>query len=107
MDECIEIWGAETKQAEILHVANRIRKMVLQEGYRYKDIMIMSRAIESYKTVIEPTFQENDIALFIDEADTMSGHPLVELIQSLLLINCSNQWGRSDGNRRPCLPIRK
>lgn len=95
MDECIEIWGAETKQAEILHVANRIRKMVLQEGYRYKDIMIMSRAIESYKTVIEPTFQENDIALFIDEADTMSGHPLVELIQSLLLIFKRN-WRYED-----------
>ncbi|WP_208560155.1 PD-(D/E)XK nuclease family protein [Marinilactibacillus kalidii] len=95
MDECIEIWSAETKQAEILHVSNKIRKMVTEEGYRYKDIMIMSRDIDAYKTVIEPLFQQNELALFIDEPDAMSGHPLVELIQSLLLIS-KRHWRYED-----------
>lgn len=95
MRNCLQIWSAETKQAEVLHVANTIRRMVAFEGYRYKDIMLMSRSIDQYKTVIEPLFNENDLALFIDEPDTMSGHPLVEFIQSLLLIT-KRHWRYED-----------
>lgn len=87
MAECLEIWEAESKQAEVLHIATSVRKLVASDKYRYKDIMLVARNLEDYKTFIEPTFEENDLPLFIDEPDTMSGHPLVEFIQSLLLIH--------------------
>lgn len=95
MNECIEIWAAENKQAEVMHIANSIRRMVAFEGYRFKDIMLMSRSIDEYKTVIEPVFKESELSLFIDEPDSMSGHPLVEFVQSLFLIAKRN-WRYED-----------
>lgn len=87
LHECIEIREAESKQAEVLHVATTINKMVALRNYRYKDILVVSRNLEDYKLLMESTFAENTIPLFIDQADKMANHALVELIQSLLLIN--------------------
>ncbi|WP_413526898.1 PD-(D/E)XK nuclease family protein [Marinilactibacillus psychrotolerans] len=95
LNECLEIWSAETKQAEVMHIANTIRRLVAFEGYRFKDIMLMSRSIEDYKTVLEPIFAENELSLFIDEPDSMAGHPLVEFIQTLFLIT-KRHWRYED-----------
>lgn len=84
---CIQIWEAENKQAEVLHAATTIQKLVADNNYRYKDILIVSRILDDYKTLIAPIFEENNLPLFIDEADSMAAHPLVECIQSLLLIH--------------------
>lgn len=87
LSKCIEIREAESKQAEVLHVATSIKKLVAHSNYRYKDILVVSRQLEDYKLLMESTFAENAIPLFIDQADKMANHALVELIQSLLLIN--------------------
>ncbi|MCC5889320.1 MAG: PD-(D/E)XK nuclease family protein [Alkalibacterium sp.] len=85
--ECIEVREAESKQAEVLHTATSINKMIALGNYRYKDILVVSRHLEDYKLLMESTFAENDIPLFIDQADKMANHALVEMIQSLLLMN--------------------
>ena len=95
MDGCIEIREAETKQAEVLQVATNIKRMVADGNYRYKDILVTSRILEDYRTIIESTFEENDIELFVDDADTMAGHAIVEFIQSLLDIYKRN-WRYTD-----------
>lgn len=87
LSECVEIREAETKQAEVLHVATSIKKLVAMENYRYKDILVVSRHLEDYKLLMESTLAENNIPLFIDQADKMANHALVEMIQSLLLMN--------------------
>lgn len=82
----LEVWEGTSKQSEILHVANKINQLVVEEDYRYNDFLVVSRKIDEYKNVLQPYFDRNNIPFFIDEADTMSHHPLVELVQSLLLI---------------------
>ena len=84
MTKCIEIIEAESRHAEVLHTATAIKRLVAQNNYRYKDILVVSRMMEEYKTLIESTFDENDIEVFVDQEDKMSGHALVEFIQSLL-----------------------
>lgn len=92
---CVNIWEAENKQAEALHAATFIRKLVASSKYRYRDILLVSRQLEEYKAVIEPVFEENDLPLFMDEPDTMAAHPLVDCIQSLLLIH-KRYWKYQD-----------
>ncbi|GEK90669.1 PD-(D/E)XK nuclease family protein [Alkalibacterium kapii] len=87
MTHCLEIRAAENKQAEVLHAATTIKKLVAKDNYRYKDILVVSRILDDYKQMLEATFAENDIELFVDQADHMSGHALVEMIQSLLRIH--------------------
>lgn len=83
---CIEIREAESRQAEVLHTATTIKQLVAEGNYRYKDILVSARTLEDYKMLMDSTFAENDIPLFIDEADKMSNHALVECIQSLVNI---------------------
>ena len=92
---CIEIREAENKQAEVLHAATTIKKLVASSNNRYKDILVVSRVLDDYKQMLEATFEENEIELFVDEADHMSGHALVEAIQSLFLIH-KRYWRYDD-----------
>ncbi|MGO1453337.1 MAG: PD-(D/E)XK nuclease family protein [Alkalibacterium gilvum] len=92
---CIEIRAAENKQAEVLHAATTIKKLVANSNYRYNDILVVSRVLDDYKKMIEATFAENNIELFVDQADSMSGHALVEMIKSLFLIH-KRYWRYDD-----------
>lgn len=95
MDDCVKIWVAEDKQAEVSHVAKEIRKMIKSEKYRYKDILILTRNTQDYLTILGPIFAENGIETFIDSADLMTQHPLVELIDAILTIKRKN-WRYTD-----------
>lgn len=86
MMNCIEIREAESRQAEVLHTATTIKRLVAKGKYRYKDILVVSRTLEDYKMLIDSTFSEIGLPLFIDQADKMANHALVEGIQSLLAI---------------------
>jgi len=85
-NDSIEIWEATTKQAEALHVANKINQLVAEENYRYNDFLVVTRKIEDYYLLLKPYFDRNEIPYFMDNDETMADHPLVEAITSLLLI---------------------
>lgn len=95
MGGCIQIWEAENKQAEVMHTATAIRDLIADGKARFKDILVLARNMEEYTPIIHSLFERNDIPLFVDQADTMSGHPLVEFIQALLLIRKRN-WRYPD-----------
>lgn len=95
MDDCIEIWGAENKQAEVNHVATEILKLIATEKYRYKDILVLARNPEDYRTILQPTFNKHHIETFFDSAEVMSHHPLSELLDALFAIK-KNNWRYAD-----------
>lgn len=82
-DESIELWAAEDATAELLHVATKIKQMVATGKYRYNDFQVMTRELESCALNVETAFSENDIPFFIDQAESMSKHPLLEFVISL------------------------
>lgn len=86
LEGSFKIWEASTKQLEITHIANKIRELVSEQNYRYKDFLIMGRQLENYRSVLLPLFKKNDIPIFWDSQEAMSDHPLVLFIQSLLNI---------------------
>lgn len=81
--ENLEVWAAEDKKAELMHVATKIKKMVASGNYRYKDFQIMTRDLDGYRLNVEADFAENEIPYFIDQAESMSQHPILEFIVSL------------------------
>jgi ATP-dependent helicase/nuclease subunit B len=93
--ENIQIWGCETKQAEVFHVANHIKKLVAEEGYRYKDILILARTVEEYETIVKPIFDQSGMDVFYDKADAMKHHPFMDFIDALFRIR-QNYWRYPD-----------
>ncbi|MBF0779586.1 MULTISPECIES: PD-(D/E)XK nuclease family protein [unclassified Granulicatella] len=84
-----------SKQAEVEAVANEIHALVSSGHYRYKDIHVLMRQVESYEMLIKPIFKENDIPIFIDNAESMAYHPLVECLSSLYHLQKRN-WQYQD-----------
>lgn len=79
-----------TIQDEIQYVTNRIRHLVAKENYRYKDILVIARQPEDYQNIIEPLFADSQIPVFFNVKDSMSHHPLVEYVTSLLRVVQNN-----------------
>ncbi|MDN6626229.1 MAG: PD-(D/E)XK nuclease family protein [Pisciglobus halotolerans] len=95
IDECIHVWAAENKQAEVTHVANEIHHLVANGKYRYKDILVLARDPNEYLTLLEPIFNRNAIPTFIDSFEVMANHPFSELLDALFLIKKHN-WRYND-----------
>ncbi len=79
----IELWAAEDMDAEVLHIATQIKRMVASGEYRYKDFQIMTRDLAGYELSFEALFNQNQLPFFIDQKETMAQHPLLEFIVSL------------------------
>ncbi|MBO0440233.1 PD-(D/E)XK nuclease family protein [Candidatus Enterococcus ikei] len=86
-DDHLQLWCAENPKEEINHIAKEIRRLVVEENYRYKDIQIVTRELDSYETMIEPLFSLHEIPVYLDRDMAMEQHPLVEFIQSLFAIH--------------------
>lgn len=86
-DDHVQFWCAENPKEELNHIAKEIRRLVVEEHYRYKDIQLLTRELDSYETLIEPLFSMHEIPVYLDRDMAMEQHPLVEFIQSLFAIH--------------------
>ncbi|WP_019414451.1 helicase-exonuclease AddAB subunit AddB [Paenisporosarcina sp. TG20] len=78
----VNVIEADSRRAEIHAVARQIRRLVRDEQMRYQDIAILYRQPEVYDELIETTFAQYDIPVFINRKKSMLHHPLIELSRS-------------------------
>ena len=86
----IRLYKANNNYSEIQWVAQDILKLVRDKGYRYKDIAIVCRDIDSYDKITSVIFDEYNIPYFIDKKRDVLSNPLVILIISVLEVLISN-----------------
>lgn len=86
----VRLMQSVNRRAEIEGIAREIRRLVMEEGYRYKDIAVLMRNGSQYQGEMETVFYDYDIPYFIDQKRSMLNHPLVELIRSVLDVISSN-----------------
>ena len=82
----VHIAQAVNRRSEIEGIARKIRQLVREEKYRYRDIALLMRNPQDYQELIDTIFRDYEIPYFIDQKRTMLHHPLVELIRSVLEI---------------------
>lgn len=80
----ISIGEAVNRRAEIEGIARNIRKLVMEEDYRYRDFALLVRNSHEYQHIIETVFSDFEVPVFFDEKRPMLYHPLIELIRSSL-----------------------
>ncbi len=71
----IRIYEAEDKEEEILHLARRIRLLV-KEGYRYKDVAVLTSDVESAIPLFKKIFSAHKIPFFANEKKALSTTPI-------------------------------
>lgn len=91
-EECnnIKLFLANNPYSEVEYIANNIIQLVRDNGYRYKDIAIITKDINKYSSLIKAIFGKYEIPVFIDEKQDLSQNVLVKYITSLLDIFAKN-----------------
>ena len=82
-DGSVEMYEAADIYDEVQHIARRIFGLVRDNGYRYSDIEIIGRSLDSYKSIISSEFPKYDIPYFLSSPESLELKPLIRLMLSV------------------------
>lgn len=88
--ENIELLLANHQYSEVEHVAEKIVTLTREEGYRYNEISVITKNLDSYASLCKAIFNKYHIPVFIDEKKDLSQNILVRYILSILHIFAKN-----------------
>ncbi len=88
--ENIELFLAKNQFSEVENIAKTIVKLVRDNEYRYKDISIITKDIDTYSSIIKAVFNKYDIPVYIDDLNDLSQNILVKHILSVIDIFAKN-----------------
>ena len=69
---------------ELRYVASTIAKLVRKEGYRYKDIAVVTGDVNLYANYASEILGMYEIPYFVDQTQTILFQPLVEFVRAAL-----------------------
>lgn len=69
---------------ELRYVASKIAGLVRNDGYRYKDIAVVTGDVNLYANYVPELFDKYEIPFFIDQTKNILYHPLVEFVRAVL-----------------------
>lgn len=86
----LSVFLANNPYSEIEHIAIEITKLVKENGYRYEEISVITKDIETYGSLCKAIFRSYHIPVFMDEEKDLSENVLIKWILSLLDIFVKN-----------------
>jgi len=86
----LSIFLANNQYSEVEYVASKIVELVKEKKYRYKDISIITKNLDTYSNLCKAIFDEYDIPVFIDKKKDLSDNILVQYILAVLDIFSKN-----------------
>ena len=86
----IELSIAMNPYAEIENVAKKITNLVREENYRFKEIAIIAKNIDTYSAITKAVFSQYDIPVFIDKTRDLSQPIFVQFLLAFLDIFSKN-----------------
>ena len=91
----IHLTAAADARSELEAVGRRIKRLVRERGWRYRDISVICRDAAPYEYLLQPVFGGLDLPYFLDSHKPLLSHPLVELVRCALEI-----WTERAGYRQ-------
>lgn len=80
----LAIFLAKNPYSEVEQVAKEIVTLVKEKGYRYKDIVVMTKEMETYEALSKAIFNSYQIPVFLDEKKELSQNEFAKFILALL-----------------------
>lgn len=82
--ENISTFIASDINSEASFVARKIKSLVINKGFRYKDIAIITRDSSKYSGILDTTLEKYDIPYFMDVPKDVFTKPVVRFISGAL-----------------------
>lgn len=80
----IRLCACPTRSDEVQYAAAQINRLVQEKGLRYRDMAIVTNAMDLYESSLRGILPEYGIPCFIDTRRDISAHPLLALLRGLL-----------------------
>ncbi|WP_101772594.1 helicase-exonuclease AddAB subunit AddB [Peptostreptococcus faecalis] len=80
----IEIYEFKNTHMEVEHIAGEIVKLVRDKGYRYREITVATRNLDSYSYLVKAIFNDYKIGYFMDEKIAAKDNSIIMLVMSIL-----------------------
>ncbi len=78
---------------EMEYTASEIERLVREQGYRYREIAVITRGVSGYFPMVRAAFLKRGIPVFLDERRKVDAKPLFQFCSSALKIACMNFAG--------------
>ena len=88
--ENIQLFLAKNPYSEIENIAKQITKLVRENNFRYRDISVITKDLETYSSLARVIFSEYGIPVFIDEKRDLNQNILVQYLLSILEVLSKN-----------------
>lgn len=82
--DAISLHAARNPKEEAEYVAAEIRRLVREQGYRFRDIAVIAGDMNAYAAPLEKSCDEYGIPLFMDHKKSILLNAFVEYVRSLL-----------------------
>ncbi len=89
-NSCIGLYNALTTIEECEQIAKTIRKLVIEQNYRYRDFAVLTRNIENYSEKLKNVFKQYEIPYFLNTPSKIHNKSTSVLVLSALDIINSN-----------------
>lgn len=90
----VVLYSARSTYDEAAYVAMTIRRMVMEQGYRYRDFTILARSPEAYRSNLDAALERWEIPYFMDDPRAIDTEPLMRLV--LCAFSAARSGYRSD-----------
>lgn len=77
----IHLAATRTPREELTLVAREINRLIRQ-GYRYREMAVVTGSMEAYQNYMEPIFAKYEIPYFMDATKEVLFHPFTEFIRA-------------------------
>ncbi|MCT4632244.1 MAG: helicase-exonuclease AddAB subunit AddB [Firmicutes bacterium] len=82
--ESIKVNCVQSIEKEVELVAHSIDKLIHEEGYRYRDIAVVTNNMDTYENIIKRVFRLHDLHMFIDTKKSSLNSPAIKFLLSYL-----------------------
>lgn len=82
----INLFSAKSISNEVEYIAQDIARNVVENGYRYKDIMVTASDLSRYSLLLKQSLKKYNIPNFIDEKRDITNNTIIRYIISILNI---------------------
>ena len=82
MEGAVTLYEAKNGYDESDYVAATIRRMVAQEGYRYRDFAVITRSPEDYRGMLDTALSRWEVPYFMDDPQPVDAEPLMRMALS-------------------------
>ena len=80
--DAVELYAARDAGEELAYGAARVRRLVMEEGFRWREIAVVSRTLPD-TAVLRETFERYGVPLYLDAVEQIRNKPLPKLLSAL------------------------